>query len=460
MRAAGDALRRGDLLPRGVETTLERRVRDLPGGERIETAILDRPSAVRLAAVMSAAAPGAPGAAARLVSLAELHSELAARASEPRRLLTCAVSRITGYPESVVDSSLRDLFASLDAAGLQPWAAATEPAVPAGGGLVRRMPPSLALVISSGNIPGAALPSIAGCLVMGSAVIARPAEGEPVLLPLYAELLTQRLSGFARALAVAQWDAGDASVSDPLLTAADAVILYGGEAAIESVRSSLSPETRFLGYGPRISFGVVAREALSRLALPRTAAALALDTALFDQQGCMSPHTFYVEAGGESTVDDLAVEVAAELERLRVRLPRRPLSPAEAAAIHRWRSEMEMRSLAGEPVRLLAGKDLAWSVALAPPARLSAGPGNRSLLLQPVESLDQVPGLIRPSRRRLLAAIVAASPSRREALANLFTASGVKRLVAAGASQRSEPWAWHDGLDQPALLTRTVIDLL
>lgn len=460
MSSQGDAPRRGDLLPKGLEATLQRRTRDLPGGDRIETAILDRPSAVRLATMMSGGAPGASGAAARLESLAGLHSELAARTSEPRRLLTSAATRVTGYPESVIDSSLRDLFASLDAPGLQPWAAVTEPLVPAGGGLVRRMPPSLALVISSGNIPGAALPSITGCLVMGSAVIARPAEGEPVLLTLYGELLAQRLPGLARALAVAQWEPGDASVADPLLTAADAVILYGGEAAVESVRSSLGPETRFLGYGPRISFGVVAREALSRRELPRTAAAVALDTALFDQQGCMSPHAFYVEAGGEATADELAAEVAAELDRLTVRIPRRPLSPAEAADIHRWRSEMEMRSLAGEPVRLLAGEDLAWSVALAPAARLAAGPGNRSLLLQPVESLDQVPGLIRPSRRRLLAAIVAAPSSRRESLANLLAASGVKRLVGAGASQRSEPWAWHDGFDQPALLTRTVIDLL
>src|SRR5207253_2266369 len=72
-------------------------------------------------------------------------------------------------------------------------------------------------------------------------------------------------------------------------TRASIVLAYGREESIDALAESASQ--RVLRFGPRLSVALVSREAVN----PSTAATAARQVALFDQQGCLSPHYVLVE---------------------------------------------------------------------------------------------------------------------------------------------------------------------
>ena len=74
-----------------------------------------------------------------------------------------------------------------------------------------------------------------------------------------------------------------------------------------------------IAYGPRVSVAVVGRTALD--GGESAAKALALDVALHDQRGCLSPHAVFVEEVGAVTPREFAGRLAAALEKLVARLP-------------------------------------------------------------------------------------------------------------------------------------------
>ncbi len=202
---------------------------------------------------------------------------------------------------------------------------------PGSPGLTRAWGPRLTFQLWSGNVPGVAVTALVRTLLVKSASFGKPAAGEPLLAALFAQGIAETDPELGACIAVAHWPGADDALTGAALAHADAVVVYGGAEAVEAVRIRTPPHARFLGYGHRLSFGVVGREAANA----DTARRAAGDVALFDQQGCVSPHLFYVEEGGEVAppawarlLADAIGEQEAELPRVRsVRVkPRRSSS--------------------------------------------------------------------------------------------------------------------------------------
>src|SRR5262249_15110338 len=142
-------------------------------------------------------------------------------------------------------------------------------------------------------------PSMIHALLVKSPCLVKTAAEEPVLPVLFARSLAQEAPWLGEALAVLHWPGEDADVGAAALKDAEAVIAYGSDTSLASLRAWTPLGTRFQAHGHRIGFGVIGREALTLGGVDDTAARAARDVALFDQQGCMSPQYFYVEEGGE-----------------------------------------------------------------------------------------------------------------------------------------------------------------
>ena len=95
--------------------------------------------------------------------------------------------------------------------------------------------------------------------------------------------------------------------------------------------------TRFLPYGHKLGFGLVGAAALDAQRAPATARLAAWDVVRYDQQGCYSPHVFYVERGGRVSPREFAQYLAART--------RQPAATASRAGPCRWK--MRRRSPAG-----------------------------------------------------------------------------------------------------------------
>lgn len=400
-----------------------------------------------------------------LTGLAEVHSRWAERASQERAEAVSLVHAATGYPEAIIDESLQRLFSGMTRAAMRGWLhlAGVHPQMldgPVPGSLLRTwvFGPKLTAVISSGNVPGAALPSVVQALLLKSPCLVKTATVEPFLLPLYASSLAKHCPEVAEALAVTHWQGGSEELEQGLLAEVEAVIAYGSDATLQSLHSRLPLHARFLGYGHRISFTAIGRELLgSESAAHEAARQAAYDLCVFDQQGCYSPQAIYVEAGGTISPARFAELLADALEEYAQSIPRRPISTTEAASIHQYRTRMEMRGFNDPETRVwISEVGTGWTVALAPSAGLEPCVLNRTAVVVPLEDLAELPGVLEGREQYLLSAVLGVSGQRLGALAATLGMMGVNRIAQLGRAQAPDSPRCHDGVNALAQLARFV----
>jgi hypothetical protein len=311
-----------------------------------------------------------------------------------------------------------------------------------GHGRLAAFGPALAAHVFSGNVPGVAVTSIVRSLLVKAATLGKTAAGEPLLPALFARAVAGEDAALGACLAVAWWPGDDAALTGAALESADAVVVYGGAEAVASIRAQAPKDARVLAYGPRLSFGVVARERLTAGAAEAAAREAALDASTFDQQGCVSPHLFYVEEGGEVGPREWAGLLAREMAAVERELPRGPLAPDESSAIQQFRAHAEFS--AGTALHA-SGDGTAWTVVFEPDPAFEASCLNRVVRVKPVRDADEVAGLVSEHARRLQTVGVGASPERTEALAAAFGRMGASRVVPLGRMAWPPPWWHHDG---------------
>jgi hypothetical protein len=324
-----------------------------------------------------------------------------------------------------------------------------------GAGMHAAFGPRLAVHVFSGNVPGVAVTSVIRSLLVKAGTVGKAAIGEPLLAALFARAVADADAGLGACLAVTYWPGGDEAMERAALDLADAVIVYGGADAVASIRSHAPHTARFLGYGPRVSLGVLAREALSADGAREAARRSALDASTFDQQGCVSPHLFYAEEGGDVSPEAWAELLAAEMAEVELALPRGTLAPGESSAIRQLRAEAEFLEAGTGGVRLHASPEgTAWTVVYDPRPGFTASCLNRVVRVRPVASLDEVAPELEPYRAVLQTVGVAAPAARKLALATSLARLGASRFAALGEMAWPPPWWHHDGRPPLAELVR------
>ena len=315
----------------------------------------------------------------------------------------------------------------------------------------RAIGPRLTTHILAGNIPAVPVESLVHALLVKSASLVKTASGDPLFPALFAQSLAEVDPRLAASIAVLWWKGGQGGLERRAVDASDAVIAYGGDAAIESIRTLLPSHARFIAYGHRVSFAAIGRESLSQAALHRLAARAAWDVSFFDQQGCVAPHAIYVERGGEVSPLEFAQALAWEMERLERRLPRGRLMAAEAAAIQQARGAWELRQATGQPVALFQSPgSTSWTVAYEEDVGFQPSCLNRVVRVLPVDDLLQLPAILEPGRPFLQTVGLAVSKDRLAGLAANLARVGVSRVCPIGRMQHP-PARWrHDG--RPNLL--------
>lgn len=306
----------------------------------------------------------------------------------------------------------------------------------------RAFGPGLLVCIFSGNVPGIPAFDMALALALKSACLARPASEEPLFAGLFARSVAEVDPDLGGALAVRRWGYEETLP----LERAGAVLAYGSDASLAEIRRRVPPGVTFLGHGHKVGFAVVAREA----ATAETARLLALDVAMYDQQGCVSPHVAYVEEGGALPPEAFAQACGEALAELEARMPRSPLTRAEALALRSARDEAEFTAEAvfGSP------ENLAWTVVHHGRPAFLPSPLNRMLRTFAVSDLAQVPAAVAPLAGLLQTVAWAGPPERLDPLAAELGRLGASRVCPVGRVQEPDPRWHHDGLPTAGSLVR------
>lgn len=177
-----------------------------------------------------------------------------------------------------------------------------------------------AQVLLSANVFTAAHRAIAIGLAASDRVLVRASRRSP----LFAQLLNEAAPGLFTV------------VSDLRPEPGDTVWAYGSDQTLSEITAQLPQGVQLHAQGS--GFGVVAvrEEDFSDADWPAFADAVALDTALFDQRGCLSPRLILAQ-GSAAFSQRLHSELLQALARIAIEIPRGRLLPEEQADLTWYR---------------------------------------------------------------------------------------------------------------------------
>lgn len=318
----------------------------------------------------------------------------------------------------------------------------------------RAFGPALAYHVFAGNVPGVAVTSLVRSLLVRAATLGKTAAGELLLAPLFARSLAAVRPSLGRCVAVTYWRGGEQALEEVAFGLADTVVVYGGQSALASVRERVPPGTRLVEHGPRLSFGVIGREALEPKALDRLLPEVAEAVGTFDQHGCVSPQVIYVERGGEVAPPVFAGLLAEALGRFEAEVPRGPISAAEATAIHQLRASAEFRGMAAGATLVFPGPGTTYTVLYDSDPTLTASCLNRTVWVKPLDRLEDVVDCFGDLAGKVQTVGVAGAGGRLAGLAELLGRAGVSRVTDFGRMPWPPPWWHHDGSEPLRELVR------
>jgi hypothetical protein len=299
----------------------------------------------------------------------------------------------------------------------------------------------LTAVLLAGSIPMPSLLAIIAPLVVRSTVLAKPAARDPITPMLVARSIAEVDPELGRCVEVAQFGGSNEDCMNALLQA-DCVCAMGADATIAAVQARVRPPRRLVVDGHRLSLAAVVppKEAAP---LSHLADRLALDVALWNQLGCLSPIAVYVVGNSEQAAA-LALALAHSLAEAEKAWPRGAIEAAAASTIARERAEAELRLAAGHAVAVHSSNTTAWTVILEEGPERRLAPLNRFIRVIPVANSSLLLEAVRPLRAHLAAVAIEGFGADTLGLARSFADLGASRICAPGKLQ-SPPLDWRHG---------------
>jgi hypothetical protein len=193
----------------------------------------------------------------------------------------------------------------------------------------------------------------------------------------------------------------------------------------------------------------VAADALFGRNGKRIVSAAADDVVAWDQLGCLSPHVFYVQRGGEVAPEQFAEMLGEELDRREAAEPRGDLPQETAAAIASRRAIYEVRAAHSPETMLWRSRDsTAWTVVYEADARFAMSCLHRFVYVKAAADLTEaLHGA--DAVRGQVSTVGLANNEKTVELTMQLARWGVTRVCPIGQMQ-NPPLAWrHDG--RPAL---------
>ncbi len=359
----------------------------------------------------------------------------------PRVRVTAQIEERLGYTMPVVDYALDTLFGGITERTLGGAIASELGSVGAlDGARARADAPSAwargverTVIVSSDTTIGVALVPALFALCAKSRVVVK--DRSDALIGAFFATLAEEHPAFATAAHAAAWSGGADPDEAALFADANVVVAFGSDDALRAIRDRCGVDTRFVGFGHRVSIGRLSANGVRELDSAR-AEGLVRDALLYEGEGCLSLHLLFV------TAQDAALKRVAEVlaragERVAVEFPsgRQPAAHASAAAAYRSLARFRAANDAG----LVAEAAGAMVVVATPddPPPLVAG----VVAIVPIGSDDDVVAYVRDHRLPVQALGVDRVDATAIALAEQI---GAVRVCALGAMQ-DPPVAGHHG---------------
>ena len=297
-------------------------------------------------------------------------------------------------------------------------------------------------VLLAGSIPMPSLLALIAPLAVRSPVLAKAASRDPLTPLLVARSIAETDAELGGCIRIASFAAANEDCTRALFEA-DCVCATGSDATIAAVQSLVKPPRRLVVDGHRVSIAaVVPPESAERRS--DLAERLAIDIALWDQLGCLSPIAVFAVDPEPAHATALAGSIAVALADAEKNWPRGSVDASTAHAIAQQRADAELRRAAGRAVAVHASDSTAWTVIVEDGPELRPAPLHRFIRIVPVADPEHLLDAIEPLARHLAAVAIEGFGERTAGLADALANLGASRVCAPGSLQ-SPPLDWRHG---------------
>jgi len=378
-----------------------------------------------------------------LDSLAEVLNRWREPSSKARRSLDLSLPEATGFSREMVRAGLAlalerwtgDAFQAVVRRELDPGARGSEP------GRTLAVGFEATSVLLAGALPTPTLLAILAPLAVGSPALVRTSSGDPVTARVVASSIAEVDPKLGACVEVVQFPAGDREALEVFLSA-ECVVASGSNATLRAIAPLVPPPQRLVAYGHRVSITVLGPEALTSTSLPQTCPRVALDIALWDQLGCLSPIAVYAVVPDRLAIDQLASGLASALAQIEQELPRGRVPITGAAAFARARADAELRGAASRSVAVYGTAQDPWCVVREDSAELREAPMHRFVRVHPVADLAALPTALAALSPYLAAVAIDGFGLEARSVAQLMAERGASRVCPPGRMQ-APPLGWH-----------------
>ena len=362
-----------------------------------------------------------------------------------RRRAEAQLVKRSGFSEKMAQEMLDALFSALIVSKLRALLCSElrDPAVlegfvkePRAGRFVRARGPQTILHVFPSNMPNAAVTSLVLGLLVKSRNILKVSRRDEGILALYLDSLKKHDVALWKSCKIIR----NRAESMRAAAEADLVVAYGDNESLEEIRKSVPATTPFIGYGHRVSFGLVLRGLLNKQIAKKTA----YDVWMADQRGCLSPVWVFAQQGGDVNPKDFARLIAIELERLEKSessKPHRNMSDGLSAA--RLRDSIRIKALKGEKAGYwMSDKPGRWAVGYDESGGGEFSSGGQIIRVKGFKKLSDIEGILKKMSGSLQGASLECSPGIRKQLAEWLGNFSINRICRAGQLQKP-PVTWH-----------------
>jgi len=196
------------------------------------------------------------------------------------------------------------------------------------------------LAIMPGNVIGPVIATAYCAAAAGAALMLKSSSRELQLADIVARQFQSLGAPVAGTLEPMRWSGGDVDVEKKVFARAARIVAFGNEDTIADIRRRTPHGVRLVAYGSAYSVGFVPAGTDVRA----VALGAARDVAMFDQRGCLSPQTIYVE-GDDARAILFGHALGRALETMAQQLPRASAGMTERAAIGEFIRRLLVRAL-------------------------------------------------------------------------------------------------------------------
>lgn len=229
-------------------------------------------------------------------------------------------------------------------------------------------------------------------------------------------------------------DRNDKTSQESLSIKSDIRVAWGGRNAVESVMSlPRKYGTDDVIFGPKYSFAAIARNSFNPDDLIELTYKLAMDASIFEQQGCNSPHTVFVEQGGDITPEKFAEALSLGMGEVLKRIPKNSINSSDAYKIVNLRSEYSFTG------KVFSSKGTEWTVILSNEKGLADACYQRTIFIRPVEEINAILPYIEKNKHQTLGLVM--NDERTHSFIKQVTSRGIERITEIGKmSFYNYPW--------------------